>query len=195
MCIPERKPRGRKPAQVFREEHVRYIITLVDSFSSYALAQMLEMVRAKFPEIQVSKSKFHDCSLSIKKLERVVAYRTLEETLIDRKNTVMEWLADLKMDFKKSCVFLDEAGFNIHISRTKGWLKGNPSKTTMPKSKSSNVTIIGAICAFGVLSLALRKSPTVSKKRDVNGRPVKITGRMCLRTLCLFPPKPLDHKP
>jgi hypothetical protein len=87
----------------------------------------------------------------------------------------------------KSCVFIDEAGFNLHIKRNVGRSKkGTPAKTTVPTRRGITITIIGAMCEKGIVSLALRKpSVVVSKKKrklDINCTTVEVNGRIGTRT-------------
>ncbi|KAG1547465.1 hypothetical protein G6F50_013541 [Rhizopus delemar] len=50
--------------------------------------------------------------------------------------SVMQWMPDSEFDFEKNCIFLDEAGFNLHMTRTRGWSKkGKPAKSVVPASR------------------------------------------------------------
>lgn len=188
LDIPARKRRGPKKSTTLNEEHTMYVIRMVDSFSPVTLAVMREKLMAEYPDVRISKSSFYrfikdECCLSIKKLEKIVEYRTLEKTIESRKLAVQSWREDTNMNFLKNCIFLDEAGFNLHISRTRGWaIEGQPSKTTVPKVKGTNITILGAICHAGVVSLSLRKPSNMSsKKRKNDGTTVNITSRVGTR--------------
>ncbi|KAG0874569.1 hypothetical protein G6F16_003693 [Rhizopus arrhizus] len=120
----------------------------------------------------------------MKKLEKISVARNSEETLKKRKETILQWLADKEMDFENNCVFLDEAGFNLHMTRTRGWSKkGAPAKTTVPASKGTTITILGAISSAGVIDISLRKPIMVSgaKKRRVDGKVVTTTAKVGTR--------------
>lgn len=89
-------------------------------------------------------------------------------------------------------MFIDEAGFNLHMRRLYDWSqRGKKSKkdstggtegdddrtehrqqpiTKVPKSRGVNLSVLGAICWDGVPNLSLRTLP-VSKKRP------RITGK------------------
>jgi hypothetical protein len=100
-------------------------VKLVDGFAPMTLGQMREKLIEEYLAISISKTQFYrhvkeQCVLSIKKLEKLAEYRNLDETLMKRKIAVQLWLSDGEMDFEKNCVFIDEAGFNLHISRTRG---------------------------------------------------------------------------
>lgn len=55
-------------------------------------------------------------------------------------------LETLVMDVFKNCVFIDEAGFNLHTQRNHGRsLKDTPTKSTVPTGKGVTFTILGTI--------------------------------------------------
>lgn len=117
----------------------------------------------------------------MKKLEKIVESRNSEETILKRKNTIMQWMADSEFDFEKNCIFLDEAGFNLHMTRTRGWSKkGKPAKAVVPASRGTSITILGAISSQGVIDISLRKPITVagSKKRKSDGKVIQTTARI-----------------
>lgn len=73
------------------------------------------------------------------------------------------------MDWLRNCVFIDEAGFNMHIRRNFGRSKrGLPTKIVLPSNRGIAITIIGAICEKGVIDLTLRKPKAVQKKSGSN---------------------------
>ncbi|KAG0850003.1 hypothetical protein G6F17_010261 [Rhizopus arrhizus] len=136
------------------------------------------VILVRKPEIRTS------CALSMKKLEKISVARNSEETLKKRKETILQWLADREMGFENNCVFLDEAGFNLHMTRTRSWSKkGAPAKTTVPASKGTTITILGAISSAGVIDISLRKPIMVSgaKKRRVDGKVVTTTAKVGTR--------------
>lgn len=119
-----------------------------------------------------------------KKLEKLTEYRNSDETLMKRKTTVQSWLSDYEMDFEKNCVFIDEAGFNLHISRTRGWSKvSEPAKTVVTKNKGTTVTILGAISSQGAIDISMRKPVIVTgiKKRKADGKIVATTAKIGTR--------------
>jgi molybdenum-dependent DNA-binding transcriptional regulator ModE len=189
LSIPDPKRRGPKKSDTLSEVHLLHLIPLIDEFSAITLAEMKHSLMSKFPDLKVSDSSFYrfvrdKCSLSIKKLESVTEYRTLASTIERRKAVVQSWLEDPDMDFEKNCVFVDESGFNFHISRSRGWSKkGNTSKTNVPKARGNNISMIGAICNKGVINLSLRKPSTLSsKKRKADGTTIDVSTRVGTRT-------------
>ncbi|KAG0938528.1 hypothetical protein G6F30_007717 [Rhizopus arrhizus] len=176
--VPQQTKRGRRVGTVFEltEKHFKFIIDLVDERSTTTVSGIHELLLIEFPSLSVSPSAVYrhlrtSCALSMKKLEKISITRNSKETLKKRKETILQWLADKEMDFENNCVFLDEAGFNLHMTRTRGWSKkGAPAKTTVPASKGTTITILGAISSAGVIDISLRKPIMVSgaKKRRVD---------------------------
>lgn len=60
-----------------------------------------------------------------------------------RRDKVFEWKNDKNMNWLENCVFIDEAGFNMHIHRNFGRSKrGVPAKAVIPANRSTAVSII-----------------------------------------------------
>src|ERR1700738_4731917 len=92
----------------------------------------------------------------LKRLEKLPAARNTDRVISLRKEKVEEWENMQDMDFSKNCVFIDEAGFNLHIQRNFGRsLKGTPAKGTVPTGRGVPVSILGAIPEAGVIYVSL----------------------------------------
>lgn len=73
------------------------------------------------------------------------------------------------MDFMSNCIFIDESGFNINMNRSITWSKkGEQAIVTVPKTKASNITILGAVASYGVVNISVRrpKRAESSKKKE-----------------------------
>lgn len=56
---------------------------------------------------------------------------------------------------KKNCVFIDEAGFNSQLTRSRAWSKiGTPAKVSVNTQKGMNISIIGCIAPFGTIDFS-----------------------------------------
>ena len=72
------------------------------------------------------------------------------------------------MNWHKNCVFIDEAGFNMHIRRNFSRSKrGMPAKAVIPANRGITVSIIDAICEKGVIDLHFVSQRLFRKKRIV----------------------------
>ncbi|KAG2221198.1 hypothetical protein INT45_000238 [Circinella minor] len=88
-------------------------------------------------------------------------------------------------DFDDRCVFIDEAGFNLHIRRNFGRSKrGSPARAVIPSQRGVSITILGAICELGVINVSVRKPQAVqsSKKRKRNDGTTVLNARIGTRT-------------
>ncbi|EIE78266.1 hypothetical protein RO3G_02970 [Rhizopus delemar RA 99-880] len=153
------------------------ILLLKKDFLQEKQAQLLELLseQHKIIEIQsITLSGLHrhlvlHASLTLEKLEAIVSSRNTLGNLQIRRDRVLEWKSDENMNWHKNCVFIDEAGFNMHIRRNFGRSKrGMPAKAVIPANRGITVSIIGAICEKGVIDLTLRKPKAVQKKTNSN---------------------------
>ncbi|PHZ08461.1 uncharacterized protein RHIMIDRAFT_76390 [Rhizopus microsporus ATCC 52813] len=83
--------------------------------------------------------------------------------------------------FAKSCVFIDEAGFNLHTQRKFGRsLKGK-------SAKGVTFTILAAISQAGTIDISVKKPEVTSaKKRKADGREVKVNARRAIILLWIM---------
>ena len=176
-----RKKRGRKGSLFkLQQRHAEWIIQYIHDNTTAVLEQIRFELCKQFENenLNVSRSALHRfmrtvCALSMKRLEKIPARRNHIEVIEQKKIEVEKWMADKDMNFQKNCVFIDEAGFNINITRNRGWSKkGTPAKAIVPSARSTSITILGAISADGVIDISLRKptSSVGSKKRKIDGK-------------------------
>src|SRR6202051_5022312 len=90
-----------------------------------------------------------------------------------------------RFGFTLNCVFIDEAGFNLHTQRNYGRSrKGTPAKGTVPTAKGITITILEAISQAGVIDICLKK-PAVSifnKRKTNDSKATVVSGRVGTRT-------------
>jgi hypothetical protein len=93
-------------------------------------------------------------ALSLKDTKPYTIKRYATRTLNLRFNIITQWKA-AGTDFQKNCVFMDEAGFNSHQIRGRGWAKkGESAVVTVPKKKGVNISIVGCISPFGTINFS-----------------------------------------
>ena len=123
--------------------------------------------------------------VTLKKLEKLPAARNTDRVIKLRKERVEEWEMIQDLDFANNCIFIDEAGFNLHTQRKFGRsLKGTPAKDTVPTGRGVTVSILGSITDAGVIDISLKQpqAAAMSKKRKGNGRSVAVVnGRIGTR--------------
>jgi hypothetical protein len=124
--------------------------------------------------------------LTLKNLVKLPAARNSDRVLKLRRERIEEWEANPELDHGKNCVFIDEAGFNLHTQRNYGRSrKGTPAKGIVSTAKGITITILGAISQAGVIDISLKKpqAASISKKRNANDTTAMVVnGRVGIRT-------------
>jgi post-segregation antitoxin (ccd killing protein) len=107
--------------------HTEFLCTFFAQRPEAVLWQARDTLLEMFPQIgSINLSSLHKylvphASLNFKKLEPVAAAeRTAQSVLQLRSERVLEWQNDNSMDRNQNCVFIDEAGLNMHIRRNFG---------------------------------------------------------------------------
>ena len=96
--------------------------------------------------------------IDTQKTTKLPAARSSDGVLKQRKERIEEWEAIPELDCGRNCVYIDEAGFNLHTQRNYGHSrKGTPAKSIVPTAKGITITILGAISQAGVIDISLRK--------------------------------------
>jgi hypothetical protein len=180
---------GRKPK--LTEVHSQFLICYVDEHPTAILTDIRRNLCDAFTGLTISISALHrhlveKCKLTVKKLEKLPAARNSDRVLKLRREKIEEWEAIPELDYAKNCVFIDEAGFNLHTQRNYGRSrKGTPAKGIVPTAKGITVTILGAISQAGVIDISLSKpqAVSISKKRKANdAKEISVSGRVGRRT-------------
>lgn len=79
--------------------------------------------------------------------------------------------------FMQNCVFLDEAGFDINMHRSKAWSRrGTQAIIESPSARGVSNTVIGAVSSFGVVNMSVREPGNVKKRRVVGATKRKVAG-------------------
>lgn len=153
------------------EEHTQILIRYFEQNPAATLQEARVSLCQQFDGLVITLSGLHKhlvdkCCLTLKKLDKLPAARNSERVIEARKQAIQAWLALPSFDYARDCVFIDEAGFNMHIKRTFGRSqKGTPARTTVPTQRGVSITILGAICAAGIINLSLRKPQAVASRK------------------------------
>ncbi|EIE92185.1 hypothetical protein RO3G_16896 [Rhizopus delemar RA 99-880] len=175
----KRLPGGRKQRvsweRKLQPHHTNFLCVFYEKNPQAVLWQARDALLEAFSEIRsITLSGLHrhlvlHASLTLEKLEAIVSSRNTLGNLQIRRDRILEWKSDENMNWHKNCVFIDEAGFNMHIRRNFGRSKrGMPAKAVIPANRGITVSIIGAICEKRVIDLTLRKPKAVQKKTNSN---------------------------
>lgn len=162
------------------EVHTDFLCKIFDTRADLTLIEARSMLLKAFPEIySITLSALHKhlvnkASITLKKLDKIVAPRDSETTISTRHDRILEWKNDPNMDWSNNCVFVDEAGFNLHIRRNFGRSsKGKPARVIVPPNRGVSITIVGAICELGIIDLSLKR-PQAQVKKVANSKKRKL---------------------
>ncbi|KAG1448982.1 hypothetical protein G6F55_010385 [Rhizopus delemar] len=168
--IFEKRRKTGRP-RILHDEHKNAILECIDENPPIVLDKVMKKLKQMFTKLKVSKTTLFDfvkqhCNLSLKKAQLQPIDRNSEEKIQERLDWVHKW-EKTDMDFTRNCVFLDESTFHINLKRSMAWLKkGAPAVVTVPKTRATTTTILGAISAEGLIKCSLRlPQPPSNKKR------------------------------
>ena len=116
---------------------------------------------------QHMRKKYH---LTYTRAARRFVARDDDTTISQRYEAISASMA-LGINFFSECVFVDEAGFDRNMHCSHGWFNiGKAWKITV-EPKRSNLSILGAITAHGVITLSRREvcAPTNEKRKTDDG--------------------------
>lgn len=146
------------------EEHSKFLVDYIEKNTTAILDEKFEGLKISVSAIH--KHLVHKHNITLKKLEKIPAARNSDRVIALRKAVVEQYKSDADMDFSKNCVFIDEAGFNLHTQRNHGRsLKGTPAKGTVPTGKGVTFTILGAISQSGIINIGVKKPESASSKK------------------------------
>lgn len=117
----QRKPRIRCYGKL-TEAQSQFLVDYVDRNSTAILTDIKRSLCEAFEGLTISESALHrhlvnKCRINLKKLEKLPAARNSDRVIALRKEKVGEWEKMQGLDFTKNCVFIDEAGFNLHTQK------------------------------------------------------------------------------
>ncbi|KAG1509243.1 hypothetical protein G6F47_001604 [Rhizopus delemar] len=164
----------RAPSQL-NESHKMHLINFFDENPSAAIQDAVENLTKSFEGLEIKKSRVaefmkEECSLSLKVVTRHPKARNSQKNLEARANWVKQW-QQKGLHFMKNCVFLDEAGFDVNMRRSRGWAqRGKPAIEETTSARGVSHTVIGAISAYGIVNVSLREPGNVKKRRVVGAK-------------------------
>ncbi|KAG1135159.1 hypothetical protein G6F37_012923 [Rhizopus arrhizus] len=179
--IFEKRRKTGRP-RILHEEHKNAILECIDDNPSVVLDEVMKKLKQIFTELKVSKTALFDfvkqhCNLSLKKARLQLIDRNSEEKIQERLDWVRKW-EKTDMDFTRNCVFLDESAFHINLKRSMAWSrKGTPAVVTVPKTRATTMTILGAISAEGLIKCSLRLPQLPYNKKRKRGDGVGQTSK------------------
>lgn len=159
MPGPATKGKNRGTPQKLFDEHATALTKIFDSNPSCTLGLAAVELANQFDGLTVSLPTLWEfitekCAMSLKQATVYTAERDSSRTIELRHKIVSEWKA-AGVDFKKNCVFIDEAGFNSHMIRGRAWSKvGEPASVKVHTRRGLNLSLVGCISPFGTINFS-----------------------------------------
>ncbi|KAG1036225.1 hypothetical protein G6F43_013086 [Rhizopus delemar] len=102
-----------------KKEHTKFLKEFIDNNPIDTLDQMVDALSDKFEGLSISKSGVdkhlkESCSYTLKKITKIPAKRNSPDVIELRFRAVEAWIKDSNISFMQNCIFIDEAGFNLH---------------------------------------------------------------------------------
>ena len=135
------------------------MIKLFDENPCIVLGQVKEKLEQNFEGFSISLTGLHKhirekCALSLKQASKYTIERDAPRTIDLRYDIINKW-KEAGVDYQRNCVFIDEAGFNSQLIRSRAWSKvGTPAKVSVNTQKGVNISIIGCIAPFGTVDFS-----------------------------------------
>lgn len=163
--------RGRPPILI--EEHTQFLIKYIDSNAASTVDLAHDELCRAFPGLKISVNAVYKhmrmkCNLSLKRAEILREERD-SDTIIRKRKLYIEKCKENNVHYQMNCVFIDEAGFNLHIMRNRAWVpKNKPAKVKVSTQNGTSITIMGCISSAGIIDIS-KRNPGVYKKRKAPG--------------------------
>ncbi|CEP14349.1 hypothetical protein [Parasitella parasitica] len=150
---------GKGRPTILKDEHTVSIFELLANEPTLTVEAVTDDLSKEFRDIQITPRSVEDhmkkkCHLTYKRIIPRYYGRNKDETVAKRRDAVAYWVSQ-NIDFMNECVFLDEAGFNRNMHRSYGWSEAETPCKIDVQTKGANVSILGAICKSGLITLSM----------------------------------------
>ncbi|KAG1576847.1 hypothetical protein G6F46_005497 [Rhizopus delemar] len=168
----EEQPKKNQHLRKLKKEHTKFLEEFTDNNPVVTLDQMVNALSDKFESFSISKSGVdkhlkESCSYTLKRITKTSAKRNSSDVIELRFRAVETWIKDSNISFMQNCIFIDEAGFNLHIVRSQDRSKkGEPAEVVVATTRGPSVSILGAICSLGVVNVGLKVTKAGTKWKE-----------------------------
>ncbi|KAF9339298.1 hypothetical protein BGX26_009380 [Mortierella sp. AD094] len=109
-------------------EHTHFLEDFLDRYPLSTLREAHRALRDTFPDLGVSLSTVYShvkdvCEYTLKRIRKISDRRNDADILDQREAFAERTQGEILEQFRSKTVFIDEAGFNLHLIREYGWSK------------------------------------------------------------------------
>lgn len=170
-----------RPESQLNDGHKDHLINFFDKNKRATITDAVDDLTRNFADLDIKKSRVaefikEECNLSAKVISRHPATRNSPAVIEKRTVWVKEWL-EKGMVYPQNCVFLDESGFDINMTRSRSWSKrGEPAIVETPSGRAISHTVLGAISSVGVINVSMRQPGNIKRRKVVGATKRKAPG-------------------
>ena len=160
---------------IHNDEHTVFIFEKIHEQPTISCNDVTDLLCQQSKDLNITSCASNEhmskkCHLAYKRTARRFVARD-DDTPISQRYEAVSASMVLGINFFSECVLVDEAGFNRNMHCCHGWSDiGKAWKITV-EPKRSNLSILGAITAHGVITLSRREvcAPTNEKRKTDDG--------------------------
>ncbi|KAG0735119.1 hypothetical protein G6F32_012658 [Rhizopus arrhizus] len=170
---PKKNKTGRQQASQLNDQHKKQLVDFYDEKPTATIEDGVEELIKIFEGLAIKNSRVaefmkDECNLSIKSVTRHSAERNSPKTIKARAVWVAEWSAK-EIDYYNNCIFIDESGFNLNMTRGKVWSRRDePAIVASSSTRAISKTALGAVSSSSIINVSV-KEPGNLKIRRVAG--------------------------
>ncbi|KAG1343440.1 hypothetical protein G6F62_004788 [Rhizopus arrhizus] len=160
-------------ASQLNDQHKKQLVDFYDEKPTATIEDGVEELIKIFEGLAIKNSRVaefmkDECNLSIKSVTRHSAERNSPKTIKARAVWVAEWSAK-EIDYYNNCIFIDESGFNLNMTRGKVWSRRDePAIVASSSTRAISKTALGAVSSSSIINVSV-KEPGNLKIRRVAG--------------------------
>ncbi|CAG8719094.1 12064_t:CDS:2, partial [Racocetra fulgida] len=139
------KPRGGDKRSILNEQHKEFLKEAIEAEPWITICDLTQ----KFDRTVSRYVK--EIGFTLKRLTVIPEGRNTDKTIHERKQYVKK-IYDENINIYKDIVYIDETGFNLHLSATRGRAyRGQPAIRKVASNRGKKISIIAAINENGIL--------------------------------------------
>jgi transposase len=170
-----------RPVSQLDDRHKDHLTSFFDENKRATIEDAVNSLTKSFKDLHIKKTRVaefmkDECNLSIKVISRHPTKRNSPAIIEKRAVRLKEWL-EKGMVYTHNCVFLDESGFDINMTRGRAWSAiGEPVIVETPSGRAVSHTVLGAISSAGVVNVSTREPGNVKRRKVVGATKCKALG-------------------
>ncbi|CAG8678754.1 32975_t:CDS:2, partial [Racocetra persica] len=149
------KSRGGDKRSILNEQHKEFLRDAIEEEPWLAICDLTQKLLSRFPDVKLSdRTVFRyvkDLGFTLKRLTVVPEGHNTDKTIYERKQYVKK-IYDENINIYKDMIYMDETGFNLHLSASRGRAyRRQLAIHEVVSNRGKKISIIAAMNEDGVL--------------------------------------------